>query len=70
VSIMPVIIVEKCTGCGLCVTVCRCNALVMVNNVVAAIEVEACGWCAQCEAVCPTGAICCPFEIVIEEPSR
>ncbi|MBA7655404.1 hypothetical protein ES703_63308 [subsurface metagenome] len=26
-----------------------------------------CGWCLQCEIVCPTGAIACPFEIVIEE---
>ena len=23
-------------------------------------------WCNLCEAVCPTGAISCPFEIVIE----
>lgn len=65
---MPLIILEKCNGCGLCVIVCRCNALVLVNNVVTVVEVEDCGWCAQCEAVCPTGAISCPFEIVIEEP--
>jgi ferredoxin len=70
VVMMPVIIVDKCTGCGLCVEVCHCSALVMVNNVVTAVEVEECGWCAQCEAVCPTGAISCPFEIVVEEPSR
>ncbi len=31
------------------------------------IEVEECDWCTICEAVCPTGAILCPFEIVIEE---
>lgn len=67
-SVMPFIVVEKCNGCGLCVSVCRCNALVLVHNVVIAVEVEECGWCAQCEAVCPTGAISCPFEIVIEEP--
>ena len=66
-SLMPVIVLEKCNGCGLCVSVCRCDALVLVNNVVTAIEVGECGWCAQCEAVCPTGAISCPFEIVIEE---
>ena len=68
VNLMPLIVVEKCNGCGLCVTVCRCNALAMVDKVVTAVAVEDCGWCAQCEAVCPTGAISCPYEIVIEEP--
>ena len=64
---MPVIDPKKCNGCGLCISVCTCNALVLVENVVTIIEVEDCGWCTQCEVVCPTGAIGCPFEIVIEE---
>ncbi len=64
---MPVIDREKCDGCGLCISVCYCNALVLVDNVIAVIETEACTWCTECEAVCPTGAIACPFEIVIEE---
>jgi len=64
---MPVIDREKCNGCGLCISVCSCNALVLVDNVATVIEVEECDWCIQCEAVCPTGAIACPFEIVIEE---
>ena len=64
---MPVIDREKCNGCGLCISVCSCKALVLVNNVVAVVGVEECDWCVQCEAVCPTGAIACPFEIVIEE---
>jgi ferredoxin len=42
----------------------------MVKNVVTVIETEACGWCLECEAVCPTGAITCPFEIVIEEQTK
>jgi MinD superfamily P-loop ATPase len=67
VGLEPVIILEKCNGCGLCVSVCRCNALVVVNNIITIMQVEECGWCTQCEAVCPTGAISCPFEIVIEE---
>ncbi len=66
-SLMPLIALEKCNGCGLCISVCCCGALIMVNNVVTVVEVEDCGWCTQCEAVCPTGAISCPFEIVIEE---
>ena len=63
----PIINMAKCNGCGLCVSVCVCGGLVMVNNVVTVIEVEECDWCTICEAVCPTGAILCPFEIVIEE---
>ena len=65
---MPIIDPEKCDGCGLCVTVCHCNGLVIVNNVVTIIETVECDWCTDCEAVCPTDAIRCPFEIVIQEP--
>ncbi len=64
---MPVIDWRKCNGCGLCLSVCTCNALVLVDNVITVIETEECGWCLQCEVVCPTGAISCPFEIVIDE---
>ena len=66
----PVIDIDKCQGCGLCVSVCICGALVVVDNVVTAIEVEDCGWCGMCEAVCPNDAIRCPFEIVIEQNLR
>jgi len=65
---MPLIEPEKCNGCGLCISVCTCNALVLVENVVTVIETEECGWCLECEAVCPTGAIIAAFEIVIQEP--
>ena len=64
---MPTIDRGKCQGCGLCVSICVCGALVIIDNTVAVIEVENCQWCALCEAVCPNGAISCPFEIVIEE---
>lgn len=64
---MPVIDRYKCNGCGLCVSVCHCSALVLVDNVITVIETEACGWCTQCEAVCLTRAISCPYEIVLED---
>ncbi|MFC1952392.1 ATP-binding protein [Chloroflexota bacterium] len=63
---IPIIDPKKCNGCGLCISVCFCNALVLVGNTVTVIETEECDWCTECEAVCPTEAIICPFEIVIE----
>jgi MinD superfamily P-loop ATPase len=64
--LMPIIDRDKCQGCGLCVSVCVCGALVIVDGIVTAIEVEECQWCTLCELVCPHGAISCPFEIVFE----
>ena len=63
---MPVIDLEKCNGCGLCVNVCLCGALLIVDEVVTVVATKDCQWCTLCEAVCPTGAICCPFEIIVE----
>ncbi|MFC1992924.1 ATP-binding protein [Chloroflexota bacterium] len=63
---MPVVDLEKCNGCGLCISVCSHNGLALVDKIVIVIETEECDWCTQCEAVCPTGAISCAFEIIIE----
>ncbi len=64
---MPYIDLEKCDCCGHCVEVCKCHAIVLVNNIITIIETEDCGWCTECEAICPIGAISCAFEIVFEE---
>jgi len=66
-SDMPVIDEDKCDGCGLCVSVCTCGGLQIINHVVKPISGVKCAWCATCELVCPSGAISCPFDIVIEE---
>ncbi len=65
---MPVIDPQKCDGCALCVGVCHLNALAIVNNIITIIETVECDWCTDCELVCLTGAISCPFEIIIQEP--
>ena len=68
---MLIIDLSKCNGCGLCVEVCMCQKLVLVDNVVkirSKIECRQCmKWCTMCEMVCPTEAIQCPFDVVIEE---
>jgi MinD superfamily P-loop ATPase len=70
-SDMPIIDKDKCDGCGLCISVCKCGILALIDNKVDIIYKEECRtctrWCAMCEAVCPNDAIKCPFEIVIEE---
>ena len=65
--LMPAVDTDKCNGCGLCISICYCGALILVHNIVTIIETESCGWCTQCEAICPTDAISCAFEIVVEE---
>jgi NAD-dependent dihydropyrimidine dehydrogenase PreA subunit len=64
---VPDIDIEKCDGCGLCVSVCTCGGLQIVNHIVVPIAGVKCAWCATCELVCPTGAITCPYDIVVEE---
>jgi MinD superfamily P-loop ATPase len=64
---MPIIDVDRCDRCGLCVGVCECGALVLVGNMITVIETAECDWCTDCEAVCRTGAIRCPFEIIVQE---
>jgi len=66
-AVMPVIDKEKCQGCGLCVDVCTCGALKLVDNLPTVVAIDKCGWCGMCELVCPNEAISCPFEIVFEE---
>ncbi len=50
---------ELCTGCGLCVSVCKDYSLEVVNGkaALAANPVFGCIGCGHCMAVCPNGAI-------------
>lgn len=59
----PVLYLDRCDGCGLCVEVCRNSVLYLEGNRVAIKDDAECDWCTDCEAVCPREAIACPFEI-------
>lgn len=67
---MPILDLLLCNKCRLCLTVCDCGAFSIVENVVRVVETCECGYCTDCEAICPTGAIQCPYEVIIEEEYR
>lgn len=50
---------EKCDGCGLCVTVCGDNNLIMINGKPAVSDTPlfGCIGCGHCMAICPHDAI-------------
>jgi NAD-dependent dihydropyrimidine dehydrogenase PreA subunit len=70
----PIIDLEKCDRCGLCVSICKCGVLVIEDDVVKVIESverERCTkWCNACELICPKEAIICPFDIIMEDDSE
>jgi NAD-dependent dihydropyrimidine dehydrogenase PreA subunit len=61
----PEINVNKCTGCGECVDWCPNDVVNLVEGKAIAVHPENCQYCADCEAICPSGAITCPFEIIL-----
>lgn len=54
-----VIHAEKCTGCGLCVSVCKDFSLEISDSIVTVSEnpIFGCIACGHCMAICPTDAI-------------
>lgn len=50
------VIVDKCVGCGLCVTACPYDAIQMINEK-AIIDIEKCTLCSACIEACKFGAI-------------
>ena len=64
---MPIIDFDKCDHCGLCVSACKCGAIIMIAGRISIIETDDCLWCTTCEAICPREAISCVFDIVFDE---
>ncbi len=52
----PEVDIANCTGCDLCVPVCKPNAIEIKDNV-AVIDKEKCFYCGQCIVICPFDAI-------------
>ena len=50
---------EKCTGCGVCVSICPYRAIDVLDGVAEYI-LEDCFLCGQCQAVCPEDAVQLP----------
>jgi len=55
----PIIDQGKCTGCGLCLTVCPDQTLSLLSGK-AVVSGDRCLACGHCHAVCPTQAITLP----------
>ena len=74
-SATPVIDLEKCSGCGLCVSICPLGALEIKNKKASAVvgmkmgkkTVISCFGCRDCMAVCAEGAISIDGSMVIEK---
>lgn len=69
---VPLIDLQRCDGCGLCVRACPTNTLELQDGKAFVAHPLACEYIGVCESVCPTQAIARPFEIILpkdEEPS-
>jgi ferredoxin len=67
---LPLIDLQRCTGCGLCEQLCPTNAVEVRENRAAIVRPEACSFCDVCESYCPEGAIGRPFTIVFAAEDR
>jgi nitroreductase/NAD-dependent dihydropyrimidine dehydrogenase PreA subunit len=56
-SAPPTVIRKKCTGCGLCLTVCPSFVFELMDRKARVVRGDWCIGCGQCGAVCPVEAI-------------
>jgi ferredoxin len=67
---VPLIDLQRCDGCGLCVRACPTKALALRAGKAFVAHPLACEYIGMCEAVCPTQAIARPFEILVAEEEK
>jgi NAD-dependent dihydropyrimidine dehydrogenase PreA subunit len=53
----PIVNVDECSGCGICVDACPQDVLDIVRNVATVVNEDACIACGDCMEECPMGAI-------------
>ncbi len=70
ILVLPKIDPALCTGCGDCVDACHVTALAIRDEKACIARAADCDYCTDCEAVCPSGAIACPFEVVVVDRSE
>jgi len=61
---VPVIDLQLCNGCGICVVACPAKALSMKDGKAFVSGAENCGYYGICESICPVQAISRPFLII------
>ena len=65
--VVPEIDPDRCEGCGRCVAECPGKAVSLTSGKAKVVRPEDCNYCAECETICLSGAIRCPFEIVVSD---
>lgn len=68
--VLPIIDLQRCTGCGLCAALCPTHAVVVAADKAMIVRPADCTFCEICESYCPEGAIARPFTIVFAYPLR
>jgi MinD superfamily P-loop ATPase len=54
--LVPEVIEDQCTGCGICAHACRFGSILVLGGVVT-IDQKTCKGCGRCVAVCPAKAL-------------